>query len=178
MLEGTGDDDMIRALQGNDMVQGLEGDDTLSGGDADDILSCGVGSDTFDGTFALDPAVNLDDEDAADLLDGRAGDDVMVYGAGDIVTGGSGADRFIGGSSIGADNPATITDFDPAEDVLSLFISDDPGMTTDPVISVTDFTDGTGADIAMDGVVVASVEGAQGLDPAAILVGFGGPMAA
>jgi len=50
--------------------------------------------------------------------------------------------------------------FDPDIDRLEL---DYPAASGVPVVTVTDFPDGTGASVALNGVVVADVIGAQGL---------------
>ncbi len=55
--------------------------------------------------------------------------------------------------------------FDPATDTLELEYSAALGP---PEVTVTDFSDGTGAAVALNGVVVAAVQGAQGLDPAEV----------
>lgn len=70
---------------------------TLTGGNGDDLLTGGAGD---------------------DRLTGGAGRDVIIDGAGnDMLTGGSGADRFV----MEFDNqPDTINDFDPSEDVIDL----------------------------------------------------------
>jgi len=60
-----------------------------------------------------------------------------------------------------------ITGFDPDNDALELEYSAAMGR---PEITVTDFSDGTGASIALNGVVVADVQGAQGLDPADVIL--------
>ena len=60
-----------------------------------------------------------------------------------------------------------ITGFDPATDVLELEYSAALGL---PEVTVTDFADGSGASIALNGVVVADVEGAQGLAPEAVVL--------
>lgn len=60
-----------------------------------------------------------------------------------------------------------ITGFDPATDTLELEYTRALGR---PEITVTDFADGTGASIALNGVVVADVAGAQGLNPASIVL--------
>ena len=60
-----------------------------------------------------------------------------------------------------------IAGFNPKYDVLELEYSRALGI---PEITVTDFPDGSGASIALNGVVVADVEGAQGLNPATIML--------
>ncbi|MEM1274295.1 MAG: hypothetical protein AAGF88_10785 [Pseudomonadota bacterium] len=64
------------------------------------------------------------------------------------------------------DGVCFIADFDPAEDVIEVLY--DPGTLTKHSIKVTDFEDGTGANIFFNGKLVLSVSGAQGIDPADI----------
>jgi len=63
------------------------------------------------------------------------------------------------------DRGETIAGFDPAQDQLELEYTASLGL---PEITVTDFPDGTGASIALNGVAVADVPGAQGLNPNSI----------
>ena len=60
-----------------------------------------------------------------------------------------------------------IAGFNPRTDTLELEYTRALGR---PDITVTDFADGTGASIALNGVVVAEVAGAQGLNPASIVL--------
>lgn len=60
-----------------------------------------------------------------------------------------------------------IAGFDPRYDVLELEYSRAMGT---PEVTVINFADGTGASVALNGVVVADIEGAQGLDPALIML--------
>lgn len=57
-----------------------------------------------------------------------------------------------------------LDNFDPREDVIEVVY--DPSAHPDPVITVEDFEDQTGANILLDGETVLRVAGAQGLDPA------------
>ncbi|NOX72450.1 MAG: hypothetical protein GXP03_02085 [Alphaproteobacteria bacterium] len=59
----------------------------------------------------------------------------------------------------------TILSFNASTDILELEYTATLGV---PAVSVTDFADGTGASIALNGVVVADVAGAQGLDPQSV----------
>jgi hypothetical protein len=61
----------------------------------------------------------------------------------------------------------TILSFNASSDVLELEYTASLGV---PDVSVTDFPDGTGASIALNGVVVADVAGAQGLDPQSVML--------
>lgn len=60
-----------------------------------------------------------------------------------------------------------VSGFDGATDVLELEYTSALGP---PDVTVTDFPDGSGASVAMNGVVVADVAGAQGLDPDNIIL--------
>jgi hypothetical protein len=55
-----------------------------------------------------------------------------------------------------------IAGFDPSSDLIELEYTASLGV---PDVTITDFADGSGASIALNGVVVADVTGAQGLDP-------------
>lgn len=65
------------------------------------------------------------------------------------------------------DRGDSIEAFDPSRDVLDLEYACALGL---PDVTVIDFADGTGASIALNGVVVADVTGAQGLDPLMVLL--------
>jgi Ca2+-binding RTX toxin-like protein len=179
LLHGGEDDDTVDGGDGNDLLYGAEGDDILTGGDGDDYLlggfgsdemSGGTGNDTLDGSFSNGTgAFGPLDQDAGDTLSGGEGDDHLFLGRGDIGTGGEGADIFESGSFIGeGGDAAVVTDFNPAEDRIQLSV--DLEASPNPEVEVVDFADGTGADILVDGTVVLSISGAQGLDPNAILI--------
>jgi hypothetical protein len=91
---------------------------------------------------------------------------------GDLATGGEGADIFNIDVAVAGAGVVQVTDFNPSEDTLELeyTASNDPdtGEPIVPELSVTNLADGTGASIAIDGVIVAEVTGAQNLDPSII----------
>ena len=176
LVGGDGHDSLYGGSEG-DMMFGEDGDDILAGGDGDDYLQGGFGADTLmgggghdrlDGTFTSGASIfATQDEDQADLLDGGDGDDTILLGAGDVAIGGAGHDTFVSGGFIEHTSVAGhITDFDPTQDVIELLYN--PDMTPDPIVSVVDFADGTGAEILFNGAVILTVSGAQGLDPSAI----------
>ncbi len=103
-------DDLVRGGQGNDWLQDADGSDTLYGGLGDDIL-IGAGEET--------------DADA-DLLGGGYGDDVIIGDNGDTINGGAGDDTFgvLFTFGNGAD-PVTLSDYDPANEALTIAVSDD-----------------------------------------------------
>lgn len=120
----------------------------------------------------------LDGDTIADAEAGHAALQQLFSGSGpgtDALTDGSGEGHSDGqdadgmGTATGAaDGNAvgTVQEFDPAEDRIE--ITFDPAQSSDPVVGVEDFADGTGAAITLDGAVVLNVMGAQGLDPAEI----------
>ncbi len=61
----------------------------------------------------------------------------------------------------------TIEGFTPGTDIIELEYVRALGA---PAVSVTDLPDGSGASIALNGVVVADVPGAAGLDPSSIVL--------
>ncbi len=168
VISGGAQGDMLFGGDGDDLLSGDGGNDYLQGGFGADTLNGGDGNDRLDGTFAAgDSIFGPHDEDQGDVLDGGAGDDTIVVGALDIATGGEGADTFVTGSFIEtAEVAGHVTDFDPAQDVIEVMF--DPDLTPNPVITVEDFADGTGANILFEGQLILSVSGAQGLDPALV----------
>lgn len=165
---GGADDDMLFGGDGDDALQGGDGDDYLQGGFGADMLEGGAGNDRLDGTFSSEGNMfGPFDEDEGDVLDGGEGDDIIMAGTDDLIFVGAGADTVTTGAYIDPDGDAPlISDFDPAEDVIEVMY--DPALTPDPVITVVDFPDGSGADILLNGEVVLKANGAQGLDPGTI----------
>ncbi|MEJ6390236.1 calcium-binding protein [Gymnodinialimonas ulvae] len=167
-LDGGDGNDALDGGDGDDVVFGGDGDDQIAGGAGDDILQGGTGADTLDGGSGADilngTFGNHDgaDQDAGDLLLGGDGDDSLLLGKGDIATGGAGEDSFTGGDHMG-ETAGTVTDFNPSEDRIEVIY--DPETNPDPLIEVRDFVDGSGADVILDGQVILSVSGAQGLNP-------------
>jgi len=108
--------------------------------------------------FALD-TTNFDDGSYADGLMAAAG--AQGLAAAHPQETAAGADE------INLDRGALIDGFDPASDVLEFEYTAALGL---PEVSVIDFADGTGASVALDGVVLADVTGAQGLDPGSVIL--------
>lgn len=159
-LDGGGDRDLLFGGEGDDVLYGGAADDFLSGGMGADMLNGGSGNDVLDGTFGTDGY----DKDDGDVLWGGTGDDTLILGQGDIAHGGAGADTFLSGSYVeNAEVAGRVEDFDPGEDRIEVIF--DPSENPDPMLEVQDFADGTGADIILNGEVILSVAGAQGLDP-------------
>jgi Ca2+-binding RTX toxin-like protein len=148
VLDGFGGNNTINGGGGNDWITGGDGTDTLNGGDGDDyiadgigtgIMDGGAGSDTLDvshsdtnntidlaaGTVnwgsATETAINFENVitgGGQNTIIGTADENRFEAGAGnDTMTGGAGADTFVFNIGDGQD---VITDFDPAEDVISI----------------------------------------------------------
>ena len=156
-VDGDDGRDVMFGGDGNDTLSGGADDDVIQGGSGTDVRMGGAGNDVLDGTFGQ----NGQDTDASDILIGGEGDDIIKLGAADMAMGGEGADTFISGGY--ADNAAMISDFDPSEDVIEIIY--DPDTNGDPIVTVEDFADGSGANIVLNGDIILSVAGAQGLDP-------------
>ena len=144
-LFGTFRADFIDALGGNDFVFADAGNDTVLGGTGNDTLDGGMGNDILRGEADNDSLLGWDGNDTLegglgnDILRGEVGADILVGGGfqlnsneQDTLTGGSGADVFVLGDSIGAyyedsfgfgaASYATITDFNALEgDKIQVF---------------------------------------------------------
>lgn len=159
-LDGGGDRDFLFGGEGDDVLYGGAANDFLQGGLGADMLSGGSGDDTLDGVYGD----GTNDRDGGDTLWGGSGDDHIILGNGDMAHGGAGADTFTTGSWIEtAEVAGHVADFDPSEDRIEVIF--DPHESPDPTLEVQDFADGSGADIILNGEVILSVAGAQGLDP-------------
>ncbi|QXT40193.1 calcium-binding protein [Gymnodinialimonas ceratoperidinii] len=159
-LDGGGDRDLLFGGDGDDVLHGGGANDFLQGGTGADTLNGGSGDDLLDGTFGDGST----DQDRGDVLLGGSGDDQIILGQGDTAIGGTGADTFTGGSYIeSAEVAGHVNDFNPAEDRIEVIF--DPELNPDPTIEVQDFADGRGANILLNGEIILSVAGAQGLDP-------------
>lgn len=67
--------------------------------------------------------------------------------------------------------PSVITGFDPVEEVLEIVdVSTQSGLVAPYNVEIVDWADANGADILLNGLVMAHVTGAQGLDPAQVVV--------
>ena len=175
-LRGSYGDDTILGGTGDDVVFENGGVDELYGGDGDDRLFADGGSFvTFDGDQG--GPVEFETVIETDTLFGGAGNDILVSTNGNVMTGGEGAD-FFGVVASDRDDEfgdvqfpfAVITDFDPAEDVMALGAVPGDAAPVASDVSVVALADGTGADILLDGIVVARVMGGQSLQVSDIVL--------
>lgn len=120
-LGGGAGDDCIMGAAGNDLIYGgrdagdIGFNDTLDGGAGDDTIFGAAGVDVVRGGSGDDLLFN---GAGNDTVDGGADNDTLWGGGGDdMIIGGAGADTFAFGLANGVD---TVTDFDPAEDILNL----------------------------------------------------------
>lgn len=151
-IGSTGGDDRFYLEEGDDTGLSLGGQTLINGGQGDDLLAA---LDTeFSGTTAL--------AGAADTLVGGGGNDTLSGDDGDIMTGDTGADSFqvfVEADPNGGGNSnievVTVTDFNPAEDVLRIFTD----VTPTPV-----FADLTFTEVGTPTAVVVAVPGATGLE--------------
>jgi Ca2+-binding RTX toxin-like protein len=135
-LTGGPGEDSIRGFGGADTISGGENDDILIGGDGPDFISGdegsdsiegGLGQDTLSGILADPEDFPITDTDGADTLEGWGGADRIILGNGDHGYGefakteadGLG-DTFVVGTWISSP-PATVHDFDPAEDSIEYY---------------------------------------------------------
>lgn len=107
---------------GDDLIQGFDGNDYLDGGNGNDDLRGGNGNDALYGDDPLAFGITLNRQDK---LFGEAGNDTLAGFAGkDTLTGGTGLDTFFYyfyiDSGNGAANRDLITDFNRADDIISL----------------------------------------------------------
>ncbi|WP_375281436.1 calcium-binding protein [Pseudooctadecabacter sp.] len=162
---GSGNDDLIDSF-GADTLYGGDGDDTLVASDIftrdltpqdySDLRDGALGRDEdgeiiFEG-FAVEGAP---DTASTDTLYGGAGDDTLLVGNNDVVFGGDGEDDFVVGDWVNVDGEGTvIRDFDTAEDVLIVALSDD---NADAEVDIIDR--GATMEVQINGQTVVRVEG-------------------
>jgi Ca2+-binding RTX toxin-like protein len=121
LLKGTaGDDRIISGIKsdsfGRDRLYGFDGNDRLFAGGGNDYVDGGKGDDLLRGGRGRDLLLGGEGQDQ---LAGNQGDDLLVGGKGlDRLSGGSGRDMFVFNALDEAGD--TITDFNPAEDLLDL----------------------------------------------------------
>ncbi len=159
-LDGGADRDLLFGGDGDDVLLGGAAADFLSGGMGSDTLNGGSGDDVLNGTFTGGSS----DQDDGDVLWGGDGNDTLIIGRDDVAHGGAGSDTFVAGDYIeDADVAGHVADFNPSEDRIEVIF--DPDVDPNPRLEVHDFEDGSGADIVLNGSVILSVSGAQGMDP-------------
>ncbi|MEM8591764.1 MAG: calcium-binding protein [Pseudomonadota bacterium] len=175
LILGEDGDDIIDAGTWGDVALGGDGADQISGGIGSDFLHGGlvtdndlpfetlieavdIGRSGGDGEVGEELTVTAFHDDDVDVLNGGPGGDELFLGAGDIGTGGSEGDVFDVFYDFQLDDqePAVITDFNPAEDRIDISHID---PDDNPVIQLED--DGEDTLIRANGVVIVRVEGVR-----------------
>lgn len=161
---GPGEDIVIGGAA-NDLIQGNADDDIVIGVDVgignesvDELIAQGLTADetlTETDAFALPDAGQ--DQDGDDTLLGGSGNDLLLLGGNDVATGGPGLDEFVLGDWSPEGSSATITDYNPADEMISYVYT--PTGDTAPVVSVAPDAAGN-AVVSVDGQEVAVVNGA------------------
>lgn len=177
ILGSPGNDDLDGGV-GNDRIFGGADDDVINGNYGSDLLRGGDGNDTIFGGFdsrvvdgELVPALQSTDairgDDGDDTIfiwggngtaDGSADNDtlVLVTGQASLTAGGGATDAFYALANVTDEQltEATITDFDPSRDTLTLTIDYVPegGVLPDVDFTLTDTTVG-----GVSGVLVQAV---------------------
>jgi Ca2+-binding RTX toxin-like protein len=177
---GTDGDDSVLALGGNDTVNGGAGNDTIEGNTGDDVINGedgndriagGAGADTLFGG-AGDDVLGVDRLDAAadyarggeDHLNGGLGNDRLLFGDGDVVAGDEGFDVFDMVIDPDSEDLTVISDFDPTQDTLTLYL-DEPvdGETPPEVTFETDFENDTSL-VSLNGTQILRLDGITDLE--------------
>ncbi len=161
--KGGAGDDVIVGNAALNRLDGRNGDDFISGRGGGDRLLGGPDSDRLEGGGGND------------RLEGGAGDDVLVGGPGKdelrggpgsaTLTGGGGDDIFVFHVTLIPGAVATITDFDPAEDVFHLSSIAFAGTGAAGVLAVAAFAIGEAALDAGDRIIYDADSGALRFDP-------------
>lgn len=179
LIEGQGGDDFVSGDYGWDTVRGDEGNDTVIGGRGGDEVVGGAGDDIVFGGIINNLPLNLEEltelRDGASLADlnggielrddslgntliGGEGDDELIVGSFDTAEGGIGADTFhIMSEQSDTQAGATITDYNSADDALTIIVDD---VDADLDITVTD--EGADAVIRAGDSVLARIQGSAG----------------
>ncbi|WP_299622274.1 calcium-binding protein [uncultured Tateyamaria sp.] len=170
---GSAGDDIITGSSAGDAIATEGGSDIVNGGAGDDIIFA-QGGNVVTYRDESDAVTIVDLE--RDTIDGGAGDDIIVSFNSNDLTGGEGDDVFVLQNDPGAFSenddvvsgdpdkldPTIITDFTAGEDTI--LVRDVPGTALDESdISITALEDGTGAELTVEGQVVAIIIGGQDL---------------
>lgn len=149
LVRGGADDDLIVDVRGSNELFGDLGNDALLAVD-------GIGNETI-----IEPG----EFGTTDTLFGGFGDDTLAGDDGDEMTGGEGEDEFIAFTDVSRPQQAAveITDFDPAEDVLTVFLTEEPDPGTEVTFEVDNVENAINA--LIEGRTVAVL---RGLDASAL----------
>lgn len=160
---GNGEGTQLFGGGGNDLLVAFGGDVLLEGGEGDDVLRGNAGANQFcECTRVTNTGVQSND--SSDTLSGGAGDDTLYLSQGDTGSGGDGEDQFNIIANVSSSGAATITDFTPSEDTLSIQVwGGDPWDYADSSYDLTDritqIANAGTTTVMVDGTVTVNIEG-------------------
>jgi Ca2+-binding RTX toxin-like protein len=169
ILFGGADRDVLVGSTGSDILYGGTGSDYLDGvtptssspladPDLRAEFASAINSAHGDDATATDINRFLRDVESdagdhgTDALYGGFGSDYLFGDNGDTVSGGSGED-FFAVNWVSGNAPVTVTDYSEEDYGLTVYIEETPA--TDPVFALRDASDGSGAELLVDGEVIA-----------------------
>lgn len=154
-ISGADGDDTLEGNTGNDSIAGDAGDDLIAGGGDTDTLFGGEGNDVLS-SDRLDGTADWTRGDSEEL-NGGDGDDVLVFSSEDVATGGAGNDTF--GMVHTGQGAAQITDFDPTEDTVTIYVDGLTEGATPPTVSYEADTDTGLTTVSLDGEAALVFDG-------------------
>ena len=150
--------DFVRGGAGDDIILDVRGSNELFGDLGNDVLLAadGLGDETFS---------EPNEFGTTDTLSGGLGDDTLAGDDGDEMTGGEGEDEFVAITDVSRPQQSAveITDFDPAEDVLTILLTE-PAVEGSEIEFVFD-ADADAVNAIYEGRTVAVL---RGLDDSAL----------
>ena len=150
--------DFVRGGAGDDIILDVRGSNELFGDLGNDVLLAadGLGDETFS---------EPNEFGTTDTLSGGLGDDTLAGDDGDEMTGGEGEDEFVAITDVSRPQQSAveITDFDPAEDVLTILLTE-PAVEGSEIEFVFD-ADAEAVNAIYEGRTVAVL---RGLDDSAL----------
>lgn len=163
-VRGQAGDDSIAGADGDDSIEGNTGDDFITGDAGDDIIAGGGDTDTMFGGDG-DDVLSSDRTDTAsdwsrgdsEVLYGGDGDDALMFSSEDVATGGAGNDTF--GMVHTGQGAAHITDFDPAEDNVTIYVDGLSEGATLPIVNYEANTDTGQTTLSLDGEAALVFDG-------------------
>lgn len=159
----TDDADMEIGTDGDDTILALGGDDTVSGGADDDDIEGNTGDNVINGE---DGNARISGGAGADTLSGGAGNDAIgvdrLDQAADFTRGGE--DNISGGAGNDSNTPTTISDFDPTQDTLTLYLDETPDGEAPPEIDIEVDLDNDLSLVSLNGIQILRLDGVTNLE--------------
>jgi Ca2+-binding RTX toxin-like protein len=157
-----GGDDTVSGGAGDDVINGEDGNDRISGGAGTDTLSGGAGDDV-NGVDRLDQAADFT-RGGEDHISGVAGNDRLLFGNGDLVAGDGGLDIFDMVVDTNSNTPTTISDFDPTQDTLTLYLDEAADGEAPPEIDIVVDLGNDLSLVSLNGIQILRLDGVTNLE--------------